>query len=79
MSFVPEYAWNDSPSMWLMLPTPELAYEYLPGVAFSTAMSSFRSFAGNDGVTVMMFGIDAMFVIGTKLSSEYCGFGCAAG
>src|SRR5205814_3000996 len=79
MSLVPEYAWNDSPSMWLMLPTPELAYEYLPGLAFSTAMSSFRSFAGNDGVMLTTLGIEAMLVIGMKLSNEYCGRACTAG
>ena len=68
MSFTPLAAWNDSPSMWLMLPTPEVAYEYFPGFALSTAMNSVRFLAGNLGLTVMTFGIDAMLVIGAKLS-----------
>src|SRR5258706_10536201 len=77
--FTPEAPWKDSPSMWLMLPTPELAKEYLPGLAFTTAMNSFRFFAGKLGFAVRMFGIDAMLVIGMKSSSAYCGLGCAAG
>src|SRR5258708_24121313 len=77
--FTPAAPWNDSPSMWLMLPTPEVANEYLPRFALASAMNSFRSFAGTFGFTVSTFGIDAMFVIGTKSSSVYCGFGCAAG
>ena len=65
--------------MWLMLPTPEVANVYLPGLAFSSAMNSFRSFALIVGPTETMFGIDAMFVIGWKSARLYCGFGWAAG
>src|SRR6266851_127938 len=72
--FTPASAWNDSPSMWLMLPMPELANVYLPGFAFRTLMNSTRFFAGKLTLTVRTFGIDAMLVIGAKLSIVYCGF-----
>src|SRR5512140_2915063 len=77
--FTPAYAWNDSPSMWLMLPMPEVANVYLPGLAFSSAINSVRFFALIDGPTESMFGIDAMLVIGANCSSVYCGLECAAG
>src|SRR5690242_7072953 len=77
--FTPAYDWKDSPSMWLMPPTPELPNEYLPGFAFTSAMNSFRLFAGNLGFTVRMFGIESLLVIDAKLSSEYSRFERSAG
>ena len=55
--------------MWLMLPLPEVAKEYLSGFAFSTAMNSFRSFAGKFGFTAITLGITAMLVTGANCST----------
>src|SRR5512139_134503 len=71
--FTPASDWKDSPSMWLMLPIPELANVYLPGFSLRILMNSVRFFAGNEALTVRMLGIDAILVIGAKLSSVYCG------
>ena len=59
---------------------PELPYEYLPGLRFSSARKALKSFAGKDGCTAIRFGVAARLMIGVKSASGLYGiFGLIAG
>ena len=66
---------NSTDIRWLVAPEPDEANEYFPGLALSSAINSFTSFAGTDGFTTSMNGLIASRLIGTKsLSGSYATF-----
>src|SRR5262245_30134628 len=70
---------NSTDIRWLVAPEPEEANEYLPGLALSSAISSFTSFAGIEGLTTSMKGLIASRLIGEKSrSGSYATF-CTLG
>ena len=63
---VPDIDLKSSPDRCCDVPLPLDANEYLPGLAFRSAISSFTSFAGTDGLITSMFGTRAISVIAAK-------------
>ena len=63
---VPDIALKSSPERCCDVPLPLEANEYLLGLAFRSAISSFTSFAGTAGLITSMFGTRAINVIATK-------------
>ena len=63
----PAIVLNSSPDRCCDVPLPLEANEYLPGLALSSAISSFTSFAGSAGLITSMFGTRAISVIGDEV------------
>jgi hypothetical protein len=75
MASTPSSTFNVSPHRWLVLPLPADANVSLPGSAFANETNSFSELALTEGLTTMMFGVDAPLVIGVKsFSGIYGGF-----
>ncbi len=63
-----------------MPPVPEVAKEYLPGWAFTSAMNALKSLAGKLGCTASTLGVAAMLTIDVKsVSGLYFTAGLMAG